>query len=484
MARRGTGIISVLIAGDASPFNKSVGEAESTLERFASKVGTGFKTLATVTTAAVAGTAVALGSFARAGIQSAIETEAAQSRLATLLRNTGLATEQQIEALNEQAAALETVGVATASNITVLQGQLATFDLSADAIQKLTPAIVDYVIAEKGAAATADDFQAAANGLAQALQGNFGALSRVGFVLDDTTKEMIANGSEAERAAALVDVLSSTYDGFNRIARETTEGQMVALRNAFEGVRETVGLALLPVFQELVDAAGRVVGRLKELWETHGPAVIEAFTRFRDRAKEVWEELKNRIPEALDTLRERIGPTVTAMMDLAREFRDVISIAQQELQETGALNGVRQRFKDIEEQVGDTLDAFNNFVATVASGDTERRATGFARIVELQYIKPFEKLLELIETALKALEILFSALDRFQQARDAFGRTSVDLTQLPGLPTVPQGGTFSVPQSSRTSNITVNVTSADPNAVVDAIRTYERRNGPIGIAVR
>ena len=39
MARRGTGIISVLISGDASPLNKEVGKAQGILDGFGKKVG-------------------------------------------------------------------------------------------------------------------------------------------------------------------------------------------------------------------------------------------------------------------------------------------------------------------------------------------------------------------------------------------------------------------------------------------------------------
>ena len=90
------------------------------------------------------------------------------------------------------------------------------------------------------------------NALAQALQGNFAALTKSGFVLDENTKNLIKNGTEAERSAALVDVLNSTYQGFNETARQTTEGRLVALRNSFDAVRTSIGEALLPTFERLL----------------------------------------------------------------------------------------------------------------------------------------------------------------------------------------------------------------------------------------
>jgi hypothetical protein len=50
-------------------------------------------------------------------------------------------------------------------------------------------------------------------------------LLKTGFVLDDVTKELISTGTEAQRAAAIVKVLDSTYKGFNRSLRDTPAGQ-------------------------------------------------------------------------------------------------------------------------------------------------------------------------------------------------------------------------------------------------------------------
>jgi hypothetical protein len=207
---------------------------------------------------AVAAAGAAVGSFAiKLGIDSvkaAIEAEKQQERLAALLRNTAGATEAQIKTLNDQAVALSKVGVATRDNVTITQSQLATFDLKAGTIAKLTPAILDYVIAEKGATASTDDFKSMTNGLAQALQGNFASLTATGFVLDAATKELIKNGTETERAAALVDVLNSTYKGFNETVGETAEGQLIRLQNAFDDTRVKIGEALLPIVLELLEA--------------------------------------------------------------------------------------------------------------------------------------------------------------------------------------------------------------------------------------
>lgn len=184
--------------------------------------------------------------------RAAIEAQAQTDRLAKLLRVTVDATDDQIKAIDQQASALERLGVVTKGNIQQVQSQLATFNLQTTTIQALTPAILDYVTAEKGAAASTEEFKMMTNGLAQALNGNFTSLTRTGFVLDAATKKIIKNGTESERAAEIVKVLESTYKGFNASLRDTPVGQMQLLTNAAEDALTVIGGGLL----EALGAAG------------------------------------------------------------------------------------------------------------------------------------------------------------------------------------------------------------------------------------
>lgn len=213
-----------------------------------------------------------LVSFLRDSVRESQQAEAAQARLRNLLLNTNGATEAQITALQKQAKALEQVGVVSADNVTVAQSQLATFDLSAAAIGKLTPAILDYVTAEKGASASADDFKQMTNSLAQALQGNFASLSRVGFVLDEATKKQISHGTEMERSEALVRVLNSTYEDMNKKIRETSEGAVQVAINDFNNLKQEIGDGLQPAVDKfaaflsktLFPAISNVIGFIKD----------------------------------------------------------------------------------------------------------------------------------------------------------------------------------------------------------------------------
>jgi hypothetical protein len=225
--------------------NKAFKQAETatdklvnTTKKLAGALGLAFGTQAVV-------------NFGKLAVKASLDQQAEQNRLNQLLKVGVGATTQEIALLNDQAAALEKIGVVTGGNITQTQSQLATFNLQVSTIEALTPAILDYVTAEKGATASTADFKSMTNGLAQALNGNFASLTRVGFVLDENTKKQIANGTEAERANALVKVLNSTYKDFNKNLRDTDAGKMQVLSNAAQEATTIIGTGLLDALKGL-----------------------------------------------------------------------------------------------------------------------------------------------------------------------------------------------------------------------------------------
>jgi hypothetical protein len=218
---------------------KGFKQAESATDKLGKSVMNLAKTLG------LAFSAAAVINYGKAAVRASVEAQAQQDRLARLLKVTNGATTEQVEILNQQAISLERIGVVTAGNITQVQSQLATFDLTIGTIKTLTPAILDYVVAEKGATASAEEFKSMTNGLAQALQGNFASLTKTGFVLDATTKKTIATGTESERAAALVEVLNSTYKDFNNSIRDTPIGKMQVLANEADNVKVAIGTGIL-----------------------------------------------------------------------------------------------------------------------------------------------------------------------------------------------------------------------------------------------
>jgi hypothetical protein len=246
--------ILIQLQADVSQLKAGLTQAEKAIKGVDSSVktaNTGMSSFASNLKKVGATIGIAFGvqqvvAFTKSVFAAAADAEGQQARLARLLEVSVGASQQQIDVLNNQAEALEQLGVVTGGSITMAQSQLATFNLQTSTIEKLTPAILDYVTAEKGANASAQEFKQATNGLAQALNGNFTSLTRVGFVLDENTKKQISSGTEAERAEAIVRVLDSTYKGFNQSLRDTPAGRTQVLVNEFERLKTELGQALMP----------------------------------------------------------------------------------------------------------------------------------------------------------------------------------------------------------------------------------------------
>ncbi len=215
----------------------------------------------------------AISAFAYKSVDAYAEAEKAQERMEHILRTATGATDDQILALNRQAEALEKVGVVSADVIRQGQGQLASFDLQADSIEKLIPSVLNYAVAEKGLNMTTDDLQSVTNGLAQALNGNFASLTKTGFVLDDVTKEMLSTGTETERITALTEVLDSTYAGMNEQMRKTTAGGIVGMQMALGKLQDEIGKALTPALTKLLAKAEPVLEKFTK-WAEENPELL------------------------------------------------------------------------------------------------------------------------------------------------------------------------------------------------------------------
>jgi hypothetical protein len=283
---------------------KAFKEADTTISKLTKNV----KNLAAA--AGIAFSARAVFNFAKASAKASLEASAQQQRLAQLLSVTNDASAAQVAVLTKQAEALQRIGVVSKNSITQVQSQLATFDLSISSIETLTPAILDYVTAEKGATASASDFKAMTNGLAQALNGNFASLTRTGFVLDEVTKKTISTGTESKRAAAIVKVLNSTYKGFNESLARTPSGQMALLANASDDVRVIIGDGIVTALSMLSDGnIVKLTDAMRDLAEETSTSIIGVGVvagvvtdRLKTISRQIEKDLNDNIP--LLTIRE------------------------------------------------------------------------------------------------------------------------------------------------------------------------------------
>jgi hypothetical protein len=204
--------------------------------------------------AGLAAVGAGLVAFGVKSVQAFNESEQVTTKLTKLILNQAGATMKQVDSLKAQAAAMQAVTPYGDELVMQAQAQLATFDLSTDAIQKLIPGFLDMMSVEKGTAISMETMKEEANGLGKALVGQTEMLVKQGFIFTKLQKEILKTGTEQERLQVITEVMGKTYGGLALQLRNTFQGQMQAAQNTLNDFMELVGKAITERLTPLVGA--------------------------------------------------------------------------------------------------------------------------------------------------------------------------------------------------------------------------------------
>jgi hypothetical protein len=280
--------------------------------------------------------------------------------------------------------------------------------------------------------------------LAKALEDpvkGLASLGRSGVTFTEEQKELIKTLVEANKTFQAQDIILKAIETqVGGVAEATADGS-AQIRQSFGILVETIALQLAPAFEKLVEFGLKFVDRVAKWWELNGEGIIGSFQRFAGKVKDTWTE-----------------------------FSTFILLVGVELRASGVFERLRTAGENIGVSFAGARESFRSLTDTLAGTESSERAATFARIIEFQYVKPIEKLLEIIDTAIKALDALFSlaesAIQKFRDAREAFnsateGRRFGDI----GVPLT--GGV----SGSGGTNVTVNVSGAiDPEGTARVIQ--------------
>jgi len=279
------------------------------MEKGTGKAGRAFKNFAKVAAVAVAAAGAATVAFAVKSVAAYNKQIEAQTKLSTNLLNVAGNSEATVKSLTSLASALQSVGVIGDEVVIAGMSQLATFNLQGKTIETLTPKIVDMVAQLKGHNATTEDFVNVNNLVGKVMSGNVGSLSRYGITLNKTQGDILKNGTESEKAAALVEVLSQNFGDVNKALRNTPQGRVTALKNEFGDFQELIGeftiKTLGPVLVALdtwLVSVGGVQGAFDKLISSATP-VYDFFVNLgtavgnhlAPKLKSLWEAIQNNV---------------------------------------------------------------------------------------------------------------------------------------------------------------------------------------------
>jgi len=396
----GSRTLKLSILADVDDLKKKLDTGANEVEGFGGKLEKFGKVAAAAFAAAAAAAAAYAGKLAIEGVKAAIEDEAAQKRLALALQNVTAATDAQISAVEEQI--LKTslaTGVADDKLRPALQ-RLAVATGSVEKSQELLTLALDV------SAATGKDVETVSNALGKAYEGNTASLARLGIGL--SSAEIKTLGLEGT-----VKQLASTFGGAAATQANTFEGQIERLKVAFDETKESVGAALLPTLQNLLNFFINTV--------------IPKFIQFKDAA------LKP-VQDAIERNRE----SLTLLGNIIKDF--VIPII---------LNGFGDSLRFLGKIAGGILDVIGAVVNGIKS------AVSFA--------------IDSINALIRAYNAIPILPNVSTISKPSF-TTSSPSTSVPSLPSTPKITTPSVP-STATTPTTPKVTTPTTTATTPIVTT-------------
>jgi hypothetical protein len=373
----GSRTLKLSILADVDNLKKNLDTGSKEVEGFGGKLEKFGKVAAAAFAAAAAAAAAYAGKLAIEGVKAAIEDEAAQKRLALALQNVTAATDAQIASVEEQI--LQTslaTGIADDKLRPALQ-RLAVATGSVEKSQELLTLALDV------SAATGKDVESVANALGKAYEGNTASLARLGIGLSST--EIKTLGLEGT-----VKQLSDTFGGAAATQANTFEGQIKRLQVAFDEAKESVGAALLPTLQNLLNFfINTVIPKFIEFKDAALKPVTDAIERNKDSLTVLYNFIKDFV---VPILINNLGNALKFIGTVAGGILDVISFVVDGIQKAvnaaiTAINSIIRAYNAIPLLPNIPTISTPSFGTSTGSSSSSK-ATSVLRTTPLKTITP------------------------------------------------------------------------------------------------
>jgi hypothetical protein len=301
---------------------------------------------------------------------------------------------------------------------------------------RATQAAVDLAAAGFGSATS--NAQSLGRALEDPIRG-LTSLTRQGVTFTAEQQELIKSLVESNRTLEAQGIILGAIETQVGGVAEATANGSARIAQSFGILRDRIALELGPAFEFLVGKALEFVDKFAEYWDRNGDDIIQSFRDFADRVR-----------------------------DLFDRFREFATLVRDELGARGVFDRLRDKAGEIKTAFEGARDSFRTFRDTVSGPATEDSARTWARIIDLQYIKPLEKFGDAIEGLLKLLDVFFKAADLFERVRGSF-TSDAGRERLGSL--APGGTGFTPATLAPRPTTVVNVTGAiDPEGTARVIR--------------
>ena len=454
--------IPIISSLDATGFDKAKKE-------FAQLDGVGAKSAFLLKKAALPAAAAvgALGAAAFGAAKGAIEDAAAQEQLAhSITRNTA-ATDAQIKANEDWISQQGKLLGVTDDELRPAMAKLVTQTKSVTKAQELAALSMDI------AAATGKPLATVTEAVAKAAGGNTAALAK----LSPELRGMMKNGLDAEGA---MSVLADTFGGAATTKANTAQGQFQRLQVSLAETKETIGAALLPIIEKVLPVLttfGNWASENTAIFLTVAGVIggIAAAVLLVNGAMTAWTAITKAF-----TVIQTIFNAVMAMNPITLIIIAVVALVAALVIAYKKFDGFRNLvdgvFKFLKTAVGVWVDGVKLYFGAVY--------TIFKTL--------FNGIAGLWNNTIGKLSF------KAPSWVPGIGGKGFDV---PNIPMLAEGGIVTGPTLAMIGergpeavvpldryrggggDIHVTVQGADPNAVVDALRTYMFRNGSVPITV-
>jgi hypothetical protein len=235
----GSRTLKLSILGDVDNLNKSLKTASGDVDTFGDKIGKAGIAIGKAFAAAAAAAGAAAIAIGIEGVKAAIEDEKAQTQLALALENATGATQAQIKATEDSILQMSLATGVADDELRPALGRLVRSTQDTEKAQELLALAMDI------STSTGKPLETVANGLAKAYDGNTAALGKLEIGL--STAELKSMTFEDAQSR-----LSDLFGGAAAANAETYAGKIARVQVAFDEAKETVGTALLPILDKLL----------------------------------------------------------------------------------------------------------------------------------------------------------------------------------------------------------------------------------------
>jgi hypothetical protein len=198
----------------------------------------------------------AMGAFAFDAVKAFAEDDAAAQKLATTLGNVTGATDAQVASVEDFITKTSIAAAVADDELRPALDKLVRGTGDVTKAQDLLGLALDI------SAGTGKDLGAVSDALSKAFNGNLGPLKK----LDPALADLVANGASAEEVFA---ALGKTFSGQASTAANTTSGKMKTLSIQMGELKESIGAAVLPLVEKMLPALEKFA-----TWAQENPKLI------------------------------------------------------------------------------------------------------------------------------------------------------------------------------------------------------------------